>query len=198
MTGFIKKVMSKSNWILASIAVCMVLSYGFGNELKYILALAVTDIQQLHVDLYWLTVEEWLSTSSNWTILSYVFFTALGVYTLAKAYTIVRHYDVNDDNYLKRLSSLMVGCGLAAFAPYRSTQAFERTKDYETSEEVAKIRVKTLSLLKIDSELAHRAGVAMTKDKAGINSLTDSSSTYIMSVMKKNNLSPNESEQGES
>lgn len=194
MAGFIEKVMSKSNWILASIVTCMVLSFIFGNELKYILALAATDIQQLHVDLYWLTVSEWLSESSHWTILSYLFFAALGVYTVAKAFTIVRHYDVNDDKYLKRLASLMVGCGLAAFAPYRSTQAFERTKDCETSEEVARIRVKTLSLLKIDSELAHRVGVAVTKDKAGLNSLTDSSSTYIMSVMKKNNLSPNESE----
>ncbi len=194
MAGFIEKVMSKSNWILASIVTCMVLSFIFGNELKYILALAATDIQQLHVDLYWLTVSDWLSESSHWTILSYLFFAALGVYTVAKAFTIVRHYDVNDDNYLKRLASLMVGCGLAAFAPYRSTQAFERTKYCETSEEVARIRVKTLSLLKIDSELAHRVGVAVTKDKAGLNSLTDSSSTYIMSVMKKNNLSPNESE----
>ncbi|CCO48434.1 hypothetical protein VIBNISOn1_530003 [Vibrio nigripulchritudo SOn1] len=197
MNGFFEKVANKVNWILISIIACMTLSYIFGNEVKYVLALAATDIQQLHVDLYWLTIEEWLTESGHWTLVGALFFLSLGIYTLAKSIALIRYYDVPDGKYFKRLTNLALGCGLAAFGPYRSTQAFDRTKDKDTTNETAKIRTKTLELLGVNEEIANRVGKAVAKDQSGLNSLTDSSSTYIISVMNKKNLSPNQKQQGE-
>lgn len=197
MKGFIEKLTpqqlplaTKAPW-LAILVGFMAVALVFGVELKYVIALAITDFQQMHVDLYWLSLERWWNNTSHWTLATYVFFGALIIYTSIKAVTIVRYYDVDDGQYGKRLSSLMAGCGLAAFAPYRMTQASVRMKDEEVANDMAAIRIKTITTLKVANTTAQKIGIALSEEPNGLSCVTDLSSTYIASVMKKNKLSPN-------
>lgn len=189
MQRFIEKLPMVITRLPLTIAALMVVAFLFGTELKYIFALAVTDFQQMHVDLYWLSVFNWLDGMSNWTLATFVFVLALLIYTATKAFVIVKHYDVDDGQYGKRLASLVAGCSLAALAPYRMTQASERMKDHDIAEEMATIRIKTISTLKINSQSLNKVGVALSHEPNGLGCVTDLSSTYILSTMKKNNLS---------
>ncbi|MCG9575369.1 hypothetical protein L1D14_03875 [Vibrio tubiashii] len=192
MSGFLEKVEKMSAVVLVIIVIMMLLSWFFGNDLKDVIALAVTDLQQLHVDLYWLSIKQWLENVSSWTVTSYVVIAAICIYTTAKAIVIVKHYDVDDGQYGKRLAALISGCGLAALAPYRMTQASERLKDQKASEDMAAIRIKTISSLKVNSGSINRIGMALSNEPHALSCFTDLSSTYIVSAMNKADLSPNE------
>ncbi|USD98872.1 hypothetical protein CTT30_22585 (plasmid) [Vibrio coralliilyticus] len=178
--------------LLFIIIALMGLALYFGNSPQHVFAFAVTPLQRLHSDVYWLSISDWIERVGTWSLLTYLFFGSLTLYTMIKAIVIVRYFDIDDNQYAKRLACLVTGSVLAALGPYRSTQAFNHTKDRDTINEMSNIRIRTLKLLSPSNTTATKIGLLISSDTHGLSSISDQSATYILSVMKHKSLLPNQ------
>ncbi|ELC9582636.1 hypothetical protein RJY99_003590 [Vibrio vulnificus] len=141
-------------------------------------------VQELYEFGYWGSVNLWL-THAPWETLTVVIVSVIAIYTLIKSHYIITTYQTG--HVINDLKRLIVGCGLAIFAPYRTSIAFAKTQDIHSLQTMSVIRVQTLKALRIRPHTAVLLDQLLVDERTGLIGLTDLSATYITLMLTQNN-----------
>lgn len=149
--------------------------------------LAFFEVQSLYDFGYWGSVELWLDTHS-WSFLGWIVVGAIVLYTLVKAHVIVT--TTSTGNVKEDTKKMLLGCSMAAFAPYRLSQYIGATRDQESEDTMNEVRTQTLKVFRVRPEATRKVNDILTRERSGMVGLTDLSSSYLPLIMSQQTKAP--------